>query len=166
MHGIQDKILGLVRNTTLFPIGDEALYFESEEGACEMVKLHFPGDICTGKINFGLASYLYFVHIGDFLPKPNDEVYDIESDEALSRIAFYGIGQIYLRAGSEKQTYEINLSFMKDLEQREGYERMGANAIFDNEMNVLEIILPSTDEGNNKVNIFGFFHCSCIECIY
>ena len=94
------------------------------------------------------------------MPKPNDEVYDIESDEALSRIAFFGIGQIYLKAGSEEQTYEIDLSFMKDLEPREGYERMGAKAIFDNEMNVLKIILPSTDEGDDKVNIFFTYSLS------
>ena len=85
------------------------------------------------------------------MPKTNDEVYDIESDEALSRIAFYGIGQIYLKAGTEELTYEIDLSFMNGLEPREGYERMGANAVFDNEMNVIKIILPSKGEGNEKV---------------
>ena len=47
---IRDKILDLVRNPIFFPIGDEAIYFESEEEAIEMVKLHFPGDnICTSK---------------------------------------------------------------------------------------------------------------------
>ena len=91
------------------------------------------------------------------MPKTNDEFYDIESDEALTQIAFYGIGQLYLKAGSEEQTYEIDLSFMYDLEPREGYERMGAKAIFDNKTNVLKIILPSTDEGDDKVNILYLF---------
>lgn len=85
------------------------------------------------------------------MPCPNEEVYDIESDEAISQIAFYGIGQVYLKAGNEEQTYEIDLSFMYDLEPREGYEKMGANAIFDNEMKVIKIILPSTNEEGIQV---------------
>ena len=48
VQGILHKILELMRNPIFFPIGEEAIYFESEKEACEMAKMHFPGDdICT-----------------------------------------------------------------------------------------------------------------------
>ena len=76
---------------------------------------------------------------GDFLPPQNEYIYDIESDETISHIAFYGIGQVYLEAGSEEHAYEIDLSSMYNLERREGYDKLGAKAIFDSDRRLIKI---------------------------
>ena len=73
------------------------------------------------------------------MPPQNEYVYDIESDETMSHIAFYGLGQVYLKAGVEEHTYEVDLSSMYNLERREGYEKLGANAIFDSEGRIIKI---------------------------
>ena len=43
-HGFKKVIVGLLGNATFFPHGDDANYFDSDEDASEMVKMHFPGD--------------------------------------------------------------------------------------------------------------------------
>ena len=43
-HGFKNIMVGLLGNATFFPHGDEAAYFDSDEEASEMVKMHFPGD--------------------------------------------------------------------------------------------------------------------------
>ena len=82
------------------------------------------------------------------MPIPNEEIYDIESDETMSHIAFYGIGQVYLQTGKEENTYEVDLSSMRHLERREGYDKLGANAIFDNDMKIMKI---KTDKESTHV---------------
>ena len=66
----------------------------------------------------------------------------------MSHIAFYGIGQVYLQTGKEENTYEVDLSSMRHLERREGYDKLGANAIFDNDMKIMKI---KTDKESTHV---------------
>ena len=46
-HGLGDAVLKALGTATLFPVGDEPIYFDSEEEANDLVKLHFPGDITS-----------------------------------------------------------------------------------------------------------------------
>ena len=67
----------------------------------------------------------------------------------MSHIAFYGLGQVYLQSGKEENTYEVDLSTMRHLERREGYDKLGANAIFDNDMKIMKI---KTDKERTHVS--------------
>ena len=67
----------------------------------------------------------------------------------MSHIAFYGLGQVYLQSGKEENTYEVDLSSMRHLERREGYDKLGANAIFDNDMKIMKI---KTDKERTHVS--------------
>ena len=71
---------------------------------------------------------------------------DFDKDEAISHIAFYGIGQNYLKKVTEKDesiAYDVDVTILSTLETRPGYETYGANAFFDEEKNLLEIYVSS-----------------------
>ena len=71
---------------------------------------------------------------------------DFEKDETISEMAFYGIGQNYLKkvSGEGKETiYDVDTTILSTLEVREGYEKYGANAFFDEEKKLLEIFVSS-----------------------
>jgi len=106
------------------PIDDEPTYFESDEEALALVKKHFPGDI---------------------LPNPKETITDIGSDESLTQIAFYGIGQVYLQRtpDRDRDTYQVDLTSLSSMEPREGYELPGARAVFSSDGTPLEIFVSS-----------------------
>ena len=71
---------------------------------------------------------------------------DFEKDETISHMAFYGIGQIYLKKyeGTDKRiTYDVDTTILGNLQTRPGYETYGANAFFDEEKNLVEIYVSS-----------------------
>ena len=60
----------------------------------------------------------------------------------LSKIAFYGIGQVLLkrRSGAE-QKYEVDITALGTLSVRSGFEKYGANAIFGENQKLLSIFV-------------------------
>ena len=60
------------------------------------------------------------MYIGDILPNPKDTITDIGSDESLTQIAFYGIGQVYLQRtpDRDRDTYQVDLTSLGSLEPR------------------------------------------------
>ena len=90
------------------------------------------------------------------LPGPNEAFTDMGSDETLSHIAFYGIGQVYLQRTpgqsafrafglSGGDTYQVDLTSLSSMEPREGYEKPGAKAVFSSDGTPLEIFVSSMD---------------------
>ena len=86
---------------------------------------------------------------GDFLPTSDiagtETITNIQSDEAISHIAFYGIGQVYLERTQGKDTYEVDVTSVSGCDPRPGYERPGAKAVFDSHGTLLEIFVSSLD---------------------
>ena len=79
------------------------------------------------------------------LPPPREEFPNMGSDETLSHIAFYGIGQVYLKKTPGGDTYEVDVTFVSSMEPREGYEKPGAKAVFSGDGTPLEILVSSTN---------------------
>ena len=86
---------------------------------------------------------------GDFLPTYDiagtETITNIASDEAISHIAFYGIGQVYLERTRGKDTYQVDVTSVSGCDPRPGYERPGAKAVFDSHGTLLEIFVSSLD---------------------
>ena len=89
------------------------------------------------------------VFTGDFLPTPDiagqETITNIASDEALSHIAFYGIGQVYLERTPGEDTYQVDVTSVSGCDTRPGFERPGAKAVFDSHGTLLEIFVYSLD---------------------
>ena len=71
------------------------------------------------------------------LPKQIEPWEDLVSDEAMSLVAFYGVGQFYLQSarnpsitGVPGAAYEIDLSYLFNYEVREPFEPYGAIAVY------------------------------------
>ena len=79
------------------------------------------------------------------LPSPKEAFTDMGSDETLSHIAFYGIGQVYLQRTPGRDTYQVDLTSLSSMEPREGYEKPGAKAVFSGDGTPLEIFVSSMD---------------------
>lgn len=84
-------------------------------------------------------------YIGDILPSPKEAFTNIGSDETLSHIAFYGMGQVYLQRTPGRDTYQVDLTSLSSMEPREGYEKPGAKAVFSGDGTPLEIFVSSMD---------------------
>ena len=78
---ISKAFLGMMPKKVIFailsrePFNDDAFYFETDEEVKELISKHF----------------------SKVLPEANETFDDMESDEGMSKIAFYGIGQVFLK---------------------------------------------------------------------
>ena len=52
------------------------------------------------------------------MPSPNEDFSDIASEEALSNLAFYGIGQVYLERKPDEDTYQVDLTSLGSLQPK------------------------------------------------
>ena len=65
-----------------------------------------------------VLSVIFCKYLGDFLPSPNEDFSDIASEEALSDLAFYGIGQVYLERKPDEDTYQVDLTSLGSLQPK------------------------------------------------
>ena len=81
------------------------------------------------------------------IPEPIESFDDFENDETISHMAFYGIGQNFLKKaecrGKGKITYEVDTAILSQFETRPGYEMYGATAIFGEDKKLIEIYVCS-----------------------
>ena len=107
--------------------------------------------------------------LGLLLP-PNETFEDVTSDEAISNIAFYGLGQVLLKRSTTDETnYEVDTTALSSLPVRPEYAKLGANAVFSDNAKLLhifvanldKIVLPGDKEWEHakfawKVSLIGF----------
>ena len=109
------------------PFGDdEPEFFNTTEEAVDMVKRVFP-----------------------VLPQVNETFEDLSSDEGVSQMAFYGIGQVLLeKCGKEDDdsAYQVDLTPLAKLEVRPGHQAYGANAVFDGDGKLGRIYVSALDK--------------------
>ena len=81
------------------------------------------------------------------VPEPLEHFDDFEKDDTISNMAFYGIGQNFLKKATGKEgkiAYEVDCTtVLSGLETRSGYERYGANAFFGEDRKLMEIHVSS-----------------------
>jgi hypothetical protein len=81
---------------------------------------------------------LHYTKLGEFVPKPNVEFLDPQSDVGLTRQAFYGLGAHRVTTVGESQpgapanaVFMVDLTSMADFDVRKGFVKYGACAYFD-----------------------------------
>ena len=136
-YSIQAVVIALVDR---LEVNEEPIHFENEEEPKALFDQHFSG----GRT-----------------PQALETFDDFESEETMSNIAFYGIGQIYLKKVEDLEkrygnvlncahidlcanhineiAYEVDTSVLSTFEVRPGYEMYGANAFFGKDKSLLEI---------------------------
>lgn len=80
------------------------------------------------------------------LPKALEHFGDFEKDSTISEMAFYGIGQNFLKKATGKEgkiAYGVDTTALSGLETRPGYEMYGANAFFGEDRKLIEIYVSS-----------------------
>ena len=80
------------------------------------------------------------------IPPPLEDFGDYEKDDTISNMAFFGIGQNYLKKATGKEgiiAYEVDTTILSKFETRPGYEMYGANAFFGEDKKLLEIYVSS-----------------------
>ena len=81
------------------------------------------------------------------VPEPLENFDDFEKDETVSDIAFYGIGQNFLRKTEDNAgngaVYEVDTTILSQIETRSGFEMFGANAFFGKDKKLLQIYVSS-----------------------
>eukprot|EP00808_Paulinella_micropora_P016410 g17116.t1 len=110
------------------------------------------------------------------LPDPNVELKDPQSDGALTRIAFYGLGAHRLEDVADgKDTpagavVKVDLLFMSGLAVRDGFEKYGACCFFSVDQNPVAIrtsqgqtVRPG--DGNDWEHAKFVWRCSLILCV-
>ena len=126
---ISKAFLGMTPKKVLFailgrePFNDDAFYFETDEEVKELINKHF----------------------SKVMPDANETFEDMESDEGMSKIAFYGIGQVLLKR-SRDQGYEVDTTALSTLAVRPSYERYGAKATFGENQKLLSIFVSSLNK--------------------
>jgi hypothetical protein len=101
----QEALIGLLK---ALPCSDELHYFDSvEEGI-------LVGDMSMKGV----------------LPVTTEVWKDLTSDNAMSLLAFWGIGQVFL-AGQSNGGYSCDITLLADFAVRPKFEKYGANAVFD-----------------------------------
>lgn len=109
----QSSLIGLLKS---MPCEDEISFFDSvEEG------------IIVGDLT-----------MKDVLPLCTEKFEDLISDDAMSMIAFWGIGQVFL-AGKPDGGFECDLTLLDSFAVRPKFERYGARAVFDKAGNIESI---------------------------
>ena len=110
---------------------EKPVYFESKnqkEAIASLVEKHF----AEGRV-----------------PEPLENFDDFEKDDTISDMAFYGIGQNFLKKATGKEgkiAYEVDTTVLSGLETRSGCEMYGANAFFGEDRKLMEIHVSSMDK--------------------
>ncbi|MBE9069102.1 hypothetical protein IQ260_20865 [Leptolyngbya cf. ectocarpi LEGE 11479] len=88
------------------------------------------------------------IQYGDVLPKPNVQWQETTSDKTMSLLAFQGIGSHRLEQVKDdpNAAYRVDLSWMVAFPVREGFERYGACAFFDNNRQLIRIYTAYNDK--------------------
>ena len=121
-------VVGLFDRLLAHDHDKEPNYFETEnqeEAVASLCKKHFS----ERRVPEALE------HFGDF-----------EKDETISELAFFGIGQNYLKKAIGKEgiiAYEVDTTVLSKFETRPGYEMYGANAFFGEDKKLVEIYVSS-----------------------
>lgn len=101
-----------------------------------------------GSVEEGI--FLGYEEFKDVLPKPAEAWPDLVSDDAMSLIAFWGLGQLYLtgKPGEDGKPagFEVDLTFLSGLETRPHFERYGAKASFGQDYKIESIYWSHGDE--------------------
>ena len=110
---LADRVLfGLLANTILFPITDK--YVDFPEHLVEKFRAYHAFDKC--------------------FPPPNTYYEEIETDDAISRMAFYGIMSLWMKDDKEtpgnEDGFVCDYSQIADLTPRPGFRNLGAKAYF------------------------------------
>ena len=93
-----------------------------------------------------IASFLEKHFSDGRVPEPLEHFDDFEKDDTISNIAFFGIGQNYLKKATGKEgiiAYEVDTTVLSKFETRPGYEMYGANAFFGKDKKLVEIYVSS-----------------------
>jgi hypothetical protein len=80
------------------------------------------------------------------VPEPLEHFDDFEKDATISNMAFFGIGQNFLKKATGKEgkiSYEVDTTVLSGLETRPEYEMYGANAFFGEDRKLMEIYVSS-----------------------
>ena len=88
------------------------------------------------------------IQYGDVLPKANVQWQDTTSDQAMSLLAFQGLGAHRLERinGDPDAAYMVDLSWMIAFPVREEFERYGACAFFDHNRQLVRIYTAYNDK--------------------
>lgn len=99
-----------------------------------------------------VAGLLHCTRIGQFLPKPNVKFLNPQSNEGLTRQAFYGLGAHRLDVVDKSKpgvpdtaAFMVDLMVMANFEVRPGFCKYGANAYFDEDQEPLAIRVANGD---------------------
>lgn len=120
-------LLTLLRNPVLFPVRDYDARWESAEVARDTFQEVLP--------------------LGSYMARPYHYWKEMQSDQAMSRLAFAGLGALRLMPYTKHEgdpeladaAWEHDLGLLSKYAVREGFERYGARAIFDREQNPIAI---------------------------
>ena len=114
-------VFSVLANTCLFPIND--FYVDFPQQLADKFRGHFLFDKC--------------------FPPPNHYLDEIETDEAISRMFFYGVMSLWLKDDTEnpenKGGFMCDYSSMAQLETRKGFRKLGAKAYFDGDGKLIRI---------------------------
>jgi len=135
-----DSLIGKgMRSTTLFPMKDPIVYFDSEEDAAAFMK--------ETELAQGMANPLSY----------NEQVFDMVSDASFSRIFFFGIGcplvQDATSTSAELGPFVVDMP-LQDLQVRKGFMKYGARIHFNSAQEVTgifdytknKLVTPKDDE--------------------
>lgn len=139
-------INSFLHSKIVFPLQDLDLMFDSAEEGKQTLRL------AAGPLADGI------------------DIRESTSDAAMTRWAFYGLGAHLLRRTpsrslqnpvifDSKETYVVDLLWMKDLEVRKPFRRFGAAAYFDSSQRLRRIALP---EGNFFPGKSGWEHAKFV----
>eukprot|EP00510_Aplanochytrium_minuta_P008234 CAMPEP_0184046532 /NCGR_PEP_ID=MMETSP0956-20121227/1620_1 /TAXON_ID=627963 /ORGANISM="Aplanochytrium sp, Strain PBS07" /LENGTH=656 /DNA_ID=CAMNT_0026338149 /DNA_START=1 /DNA_END=1971 /DNA_ORIENTATION=+ len=111
---LRDRIVfGLLSRKWIFPIKD--IYLDFPHYLVEKFRAQYLFDRC--------------------FPPPNQYIPSLESDEEITRMAFYGVLSIWMKDDIENEGnqdgYMCDFSAMKNLKPRNGFRRLGCKAFFD-----------------------------------
>merc|ERR1712027_127858 len=125
---------------THLPVGlFKPTFFKSEKEVDDMVKSAFG---ITQASESELTKEVKDKYDGKgLLPEPLETFEDMSSDEGISQMAFFGIGQVMLKKSdaTADAAYEVDLTALGELEVKEGFAKYGAKAVFDKEKKLLYI---------------------------
>ena len=118
-----DKIMSSVRS---IPLLEDFRQWEDKEAADKAIADHLIG----------------------IQPRPLSLWSDVTSDSTITNLAFQGLAAHLLMPviGREPVAFEVDLAWMGEIAVRDGNERMGATASFDEDRNLLSIYVSGDDK--------------------
>jgi len=119
---LRDRIMfGLLSQWWIFPIND--IFLDFPQCLVEKFRAQYRFDRC--------------------FPAPNQYFPSVESDEEISRMAFYGVLSVWMKDdidnNDNRDGYMCDYSAMKDLKPRDGFRRLGCKAYFNKDGKLLKI---------------------------